>query len=131
MSKFRHARPAPDPAALERFASGADNRSLAPVPAVAPRVVSSDTKSVDAKSSDTNPNHLVSNQTISNDMTAPALPWIDANPKIIRHFQARLPEPLHAKLAWLSEQGEGSIHEILMAGVDAEVERRLAKRGVK
>jgi hypothetical protein len=131
MSKFRHAtRPAPDPAALERFAAGADSRSVAPAPgpAAAPPVVSSDTKSIDTKSSGINPTGLIPNQTISNDMT---VPWLQANPRVIRHFQVRLPEPLHAKLAWLSEQGEGSIHEIVMAGVDAEVERRLAKRGVK
>ena len=36
MSKFRHTRPIPDPAALEAFARGADSLSVAPMPAAAP-----------------------------------------------------------------------------------------------
>lgn len=125
MSKFRHAspKPGPDPAAVAAFAAGADTRSLEPMASIPPPVVASDVVSTDTKSVD-----MVSNQITSTDMTA-SLPWAEANPRVIRPFQLRLPEPTHAKLAWLSEQGEGSIHELVMAGVGAEIERRLAKRG--
>jgi hypothetical protein len=57
-------------------------------------------------------------------------PWIDANPRILKNYNLKLPEPLHAKLAWLSECGHGSIAKIMTAGICAEAERLLREHGI-
>lgn len=71
-----------------------------------------------AGASDTKPT-----DTTSNDIKS--YPWKDANAKVKVAFQLRLPESLHMKLKWLSEQGRDSIHEIALRGVEVEVDKLL------
>lgn len=75
---------------------------------------STDTASSDIKSYDTK-----------------SFPWQDANAKVKVAFQLRLPESLHMKLKWLSEQGRDSIHEIALRGVEVEVDKLLEKHANK
>ena len=57
---------------------------------------------------------------------AKAAPWADGNPKMLKQYPTRLPEPLHMKLAWLAEHvPASSIQKIIVAGAEKEVERLL------
>jgi hypothetical protein len=94
----------PDPAEVQKFMDGAVTRHTPPNPTTP---------------HPTAPHH-----------TQP-YPWTEANPRIVKQYNVKLDEPLHAKLAWLSDHGRGSIARIMMVGIRAEAERLLRLHGVK
>lgn len=57
--------------------------------------------------------------------TAPAWPWSDANPKITKFVQVRMPEPLDIKLDWIKQNSIGQIskHEIILKAIEAAADR--------
>jgi hypothetical protein len=59
----------------------------------------------------------------------PAMPWDDANPSVIHYFQTRMPEPLDKKLQWIKDHSIGQVskHDIVMAGIEQEADRRIAE----
>lgn len=64
-------------------------------------------------------------------MSKPKRPWDDANERIIKVFNLRLPEPLHEKLRYVSYQDRVSVHEFCMRAVTAAVEKRLKQLGIE
>lgn len=54
-----------------------------------------------------------------------AKPWDTAHPKVVVPFQARFPERLHRKLAWVAVTEGGSMQEHLLAALEAYVERTI------
>ncbi len=56
-------------------------------------------------------------------------PWMSADPRIRVLFQARLPDPLHKKLQWVSQHTVGgvSIHELLLTGTERYLDQRIAE----
>ena len=53
------------------------------------------------------------------------LPWSDADERVIKAFNLRLPEPLHTKLQFIAEHTPHSIHSFIMEAVEEAVEREL------
>ena len=64
-------------------------------------------------------------------MSKPKHPWDDANERIIKVFNLRLPEPLHERLRYVSYQDRQSVHEFCMRAVTAAVEKRLKQLGIE
>lgn len=62
---------------------------------------------------------------------AEGFPWDHAHPKLKEQFTLRLPQALHMKIKYLSEQSPQSMHDILLAAAEADVERRLRELGIK
>lgn len=58
-------------------------------------------------------------------------PWYDANERIIKVFNLRLPEPLHEKLRYVSYQDRKSVHEFCLRAVTAAVDKRLKQLGIE
>lgn len=48
-------------------------------------------------------------------------PWDEANEKIIKLVQVRMPETLHAKLAWIKQESIGvpSVHSLILTTLNA------------
>jgi hypothetical protein len=63
-----------------------------------------------------------------NEVVALSGPWDKANPKVRTVFSLRIPEPLHMKLTWLSENlPNESMHSIAIKAVEDRVDDLLAK----
>lgn len=58
-------------------------------------------------------------------------PWAEANERVIRVFNLRLPEPMHEKLRYVSHEDRQSVHEFCMRAVSAAVEKRLRQLGIE
>jgi hypothetical protein len=58
-------------------------------------------------------------------------PWDDAHPKVKAQFTLRLPERIHKQLEYLAEHSPDSMHSIAIAGVEAEIQKRLRDLGIK
>ena len=52
-------------------------------------------------------------------------PWSDANERVIKTFNLRLPEPLHMKLQFITEHTPYSMHSFIMEAVEKAVEQEL------
>ena len=58
-------------------------------------------------------------------------PWDEANERIIKVFNLRLPEPLHEKLKHVAYQDRVSVHEFCLRAVSAAVDKRLKQLGIE
>lgn len=58
-----------------------------------------------------------------------AYPWDDANPKVMKFVQVRMPEDLHAKLAWIKANSIGvpSVHDLMLSAITADADSRIAR----
>ena len=56
-------------------------------------------------------------------------PWDDANPKVMKFVQVRMPEDLHAKLAWIKANSIGvpSVHDLMLSAITADADSRIAR----
>ena len=52
-------------------------------------------------------------------------PWSDADDRIIKPFNLRLPESLHQKLEFIKDNTPYSIHSFIMEVVEKAVEKEL------
>lgn len=56
------------------------------------------------------------------------LPWASANPKVKTVFSIRMPERVHMKVLWLSENLPNvSMHTLALEGIEKYVDALLAK----
>ncbi|WP_419662740.1 hypothetical protein Dvar_32140 [Desulfosarcina variabilis str. Montpellier] len=55
------------------------------------------------------------------------LPWADANERVVKSFNLRLPEPVHLKLQYIAENTPYSIHGFIMEVVEEAIEQELKK----
>jgi|ERR1700674_3998993 hypothetical protein len=62
--------------------------------------------------------------------TKSPFPWDDAHPKVKAQFTLRLPERVHKQLEYLAEHSPDSMHTIAIAGVEAEIRKRLRDLGI-
>lgn len=86
-----------------------------------------------AKQAEAPPSEVIVNPTegLNTGATALRYPWMGLNPKVIKYQQVRLPEPLHAKLMWLSSHVGGvSGHSIALKGIEEKVNVLLIEQGV-
>lgn len=58
---------------------------------------------------------------------AEQMPWDEANPKVMKFVQVRMPEPLHQKLAWIKQNSIGvpSVHDLILTALNAMAEQRI------
>ena len=54
-------------------------------------------------------------------------PWAEANERVIKSFNLRLPEPLHMKLQYIADNTPHSIHSFIMDVVESAIEDELKK----
>jgi predicted HicB family RNase H-like nuclease len=54
-------------------------------------------------------------------------PWADANERVIKSFNLRLPEPMHMKLQFIAENTPHSIHSFIMNVVSEAVDREIER----
>jgi len=54
-------------------------------------------------------------------------PWSDADDRIIKNFNLRLPLSWHVKLQFISENSPGSIHSFIMEVLDKAIEEKIDK----
>lgn len=56
-------------------------------------------------------------------------PWDAANPKVMKFVQVRMPEDLHAKLAWIKANSIGvpSVHDLMLNAIIADADDRIAR----
>lgn len=60
---------------------------------------------------------------------AEVYPWADANPKITKFVQVRMPEPLHIKLAWIKANsiGAASVHDLILGAITEMADQRIER----
>jgi hypothetical protein len=63
------------------------------------------------------------------DRNDPTRPWLSADPKRTQQFLARMPAPLHAKLAWLKANlpGGPSIQQQVLNAAEAYADQMIAQ----
>ncbi|MFO7713999.1 hypothetical protein, partial [Desulfosarcina sp.] len=54
-------------------------------------------------------------------------PWAEANERVIKSFNLRLPEPLHMKLQYIADNTPHSIHGFIMEAVEKAIEDELER----
>lgn len=56
-------------------------------------------------------------------------PWDEANPKVMKFVQVRMPEDLHAKLAWIKANSIGvpSVHDLMLNAIMVDADDRIAR----
>lgn len=56
-------------------------------------------------------------------------PWDAANPKVMKFVQVRMPEDLHAKLAWIKANSIGvpSVHDLMLNAIMVDADNRIAR----
>lgn len=56
-------------------------------------------------------------------------PWDEANPKVMKFVQVRMPEDLHAKLAWIKANSIGvpSVHDLMLNAIASDADQRIER----